>query len=156
MPAQLNALRELIDGHAHLNEVYDIEGALERAVVAGVARIVAVGMDIASNRRVLEIAASSPGLVLPSVGFHPWRPARPWEKSDSTTRLLNFMKLYSTHLQTHPLMASPSLSFRELGFLSTQLRNWQKTYHLRFRLFAVDLVESRFPITLATRTMLLP
>ena len=29
MPAQLNALRELIDGHAHLNEVDDIDGALE-------------------------------------------------------------------------------------------------------------------------------
>ncbi len=47
MPAQSNPLRELIDGHAHLNEIDDIEGALGRAAAAGVARIVAVGMDIA-------------------------------------------------------------------------------------------------------------
>jgi Tat protein secretion system quality control protein TatD with DNase activity len=72
MPAQSNPLRELVDGHAHLNEVEDIEGALERAKTAGVARIVAVGMDISSNRKVLEIATSYPELVLPSVGFHPW------------------------------------------------------------------------------------
>jgi Tat protein secretion system quality control protein TatD with DNase activity len=72
MPGQSNPLRELIDGHAHLNEIDDIEGALERAAAASVARIVAVGMDIASNRRVLELAAAYPGFVLPAVGFHPW------------------------------------------------------------------------------------
>ena len=88
MPAQLNPLRELIDGHAHLNEVEDIEGALERAAAAGVARIVAVGMDIASNRRILELADSYPGLVLPSVGFHPWRAWHrlPRRQSDSPRR----------------------------------------------------------------------
>lgn len=65
-------LEGLIDGHAHLNEIEDMAGALERARAAGVARIVAVGMDVASNRRTLALAAAHPGLVLPAVGFHPW------------------------------------------------------------------------------------
>ena len=53
MPTLSNPLRELIDGHAHLNEIDDIEGALERAAAAGVERIVAVGMDIACRMRAI-------------------------------------------------------------------------------------------------------
>lgn len=104
MPAQLNPLRELIDGHAHLNEVDDIEGALERAAAAGVVRIVAVGMDIASNRRVLEIAASYPGLVLPSVGFHPW--------SISTEPIEATLAFVRTHLQFCTVLGEVGLDYK--------------------------------------------
>jgi TatD DNase family protein len=37
-----------------------------------VVRIVAVGMDIASNRRTLELAREYPEFILPAVGYHPW------------------------------------------------------------------------------------
>ncbi len=64
---------KLIDTHAHLDEIQDIEGALTRARAAGVRKIVAVGTDLGSNKKILEIARSFPDLVFPAVGLHPWR-----------------------------------------------------------------------------------
>jgi TatD DNase family protein len=63
----------LIDAHAHLENVIPVDEAVQQAVAAGVGRIVAVGMDLDSNVRTLEIAARFPELVLPAVGYHPWR-----------------------------------------------------------------------------------
>lgn len=65
-------LKQLIDGHAHLNEIDGIEPALERARAAGVMLIVAVGMDTPSNRRTLELAREYPEFIHPAVGYHPW------------------------------------------------------------------------------------
>jgi TatD DNase family protein len=62
----------LIDGHAHLNEVEDIDGSLERATAAGVRGIVAVGMEIDSNRETLALARRFEGFVHPAMGYHPW------------------------------------------------------------------------------------
>jgi TatD DNase family protein len=62
----------MIDGHAHLNEIEDVDGALARAQEAGITGIVAVGMDIASNQRTLELHRRFPHLVYPAVGYHPW------------------------------------------------------------------------------------
>lgn len=63
---------KLIDGHAHLNEFEDIKGVIERARAKGVAQIVAVGMDIASNQRTLALAQEYPDIVYPAIGYHPW------------------------------------------------------------------------------------
>lgn len=63
----------LIDTHAHLDEIQDIEGALIRARAAGLRKIVAVGTDLGSNKKILEIARSFPDIVFPAVGLHPWR-----------------------------------------------------------------------------------
>ena len=62
----------MIDGHAHLNEIEDVDAALARAQEAGVTGIVAVGMDLASNRATLELHRRFPQLVYPAVGYHPW------------------------------------------------------------------------------------
>ena len=62
----------MIDGHAHLSEIEDVEGALARAREAGITGIVAVGMDVASNLASLEISRRFPGFVYPAVGYHPW------------------------------------------------------------------------------------
>ena len=64
---------KLIDTHAHLDEVQDLEGALERAQDAGVRAIVGVGTDLASNEKILQLAVRFPNFVLPAVGLHPWR-----------------------------------------------------------------------------------
>ncbi len=64
---------KLIDTHAHLDEIQDIEGALIRARAAGLRKIVAVGADLGSNKKILEIARSFPDIVFPAVGLHPWR-----------------------------------------------------------------------------------
>lgn len=63
---------ELIDSHAHLNAVANVDQAVEAAQAAGVAQIVAVGMDLASNRKTLALAARYPGVVCPAIGYHPW------------------------------------------------------------------------------------
>lgn len=63
----------MIDTHAHLDEIQDLEGALDRAREAGVRAIVAVGTDLASNEKIMELAGQFPGFIFPAVGLHPWR-----------------------------------------------------------------------------------
>ncbi|MHC1728351.1 MAG: TatD family hydrolase [Syntrophobacteraceae bacterium] len=62
----------MIDGHAHLSEIADIDGAMDRARSAGVGEVIAVGMEIVSNRLTLDLARRFPGRVIPAVGYHPW------------------------------------------------------------------------------------
>jgi TatD DNase family protein len=64
---------KLIDTHAHLDEVPDLEGALKRAQDAGIQAIIGVGTDLASNQKILRLADRFPNFVLPAVGLHPWR-----------------------------------------------------------------------------------
>ena len=66
----------MIDCHAHLSEINDVEGALGRAQAAGITGIVAVGMDVASNRATLQVHRRFPGLVYPALGYHPWSVTR--------------------------------------------------------------------------------
>lgn len=63
---------KLIDGHAHLNELAQIDAAIKNALAVGVTRIIAVGMDVGSNRKTLELADAYPDLIQPAIGFHPW------------------------------------------------------------------------------------
>ena len=63
---------QLIDTHAHLDEIENLEEVLGAAREAGLAAIIAVGSDITSNVKTLEIAARYPGFVYPALGWHPW------------------------------------------------------------------------------------
>lgn len=62
----------LIDTHAHLDEIKDLDIALVDARAHGVETIIAVGQDLDSNRRVLEITREYPGYVYAALGLHPW------------------------------------------------------------------------------------
>src|SRR4030042_1685821 len=62
----------LIDTHAHLDEMENLEQVLAQAKKAGLAAIIAVGSDIASNAKTLEISGRYPGFVYPAMGWHPW------------------------------------------------------------------------------------
>ena len=62
----------MIDGHAHLNEIEDIDQAVERAKKVGIRAIIAVGMDIDSNMKTLSLAERFPSFVYPCIGYHPW------------------------------------------------------------------------------------
>lgn len=64
---------QLIDTHAHLDAIENVEEVLARAQEGGIRAIVAVGSDRPSNERILELAHKFPGYVLPSIGLHPWR-----------------------------------------------------------------------------------
>jgi TatD DNase family protein len=61
----------LIDTHAHLDEIAGLDLVLSEAKKAGLVAIIAVGSDIASNQKTLEIAANHPGFVYAALGYHP-------------------------------------------------------------------------------------
>jgi TatD DNase family protein len=67
------AVSKLIDTHAHLDEIEDLDTALQDASQAGVIAIVAVGSGYSSNQRVLEISQHYRDLVYPALGLHPWQ-----------------------------------------------------------------------------------
>jgi TatD DNase family protein len=69
----MTQLVPVIDTHAHLDELSDSEATIDEARTAGVKAIVAIGQDIPSNEKTLEIAGQHPGFVYPSIGYHPWR-----------------------------------------------------------------------------------
>ncbi len=62
----------LIDAHAHLDELADLAESLQKAKAAGAHAIIAVGMGVDSNKKVLQIAQTNPGYVYPALGYHPW------------------------------------------------------------------------------------
>ena len=62
----------LIDTHAHLDEIENLGTVLHKAKEAGLVAIVAVGQDIKTNKKILEIAGNYPDLVYPALGWHPW------------------------------------------------------------------------------------
>lgn len=68
----MNAPISLIDSHAHLDEIDDLEQSLKMARDLSVQAIVAVGVDLASNRKTLKIAGENRGYVYPAIGYHPW------------------------------------------------------------------------------------
>ncbi len=61
----------LIDTHAHLDEIDDIDPVLSAAKDTGLVAIIAVGIDIESNRKALEISERYKGFVYPALGWHP-------------------------------------------------------------------------------------
>jgi TatD DNase family protein len=62
---------QTIDTHAHLDDLENLSAAIEAAKKAGVTGIIAVGVDIASNQKLLQIAAQYRGFVYPAFGYYP-------------------------------------------------------------------------------------
>ncbi|MBF8264905.1 MAG: yjjV [Dehalococcoidia bacterium] len=61
----------IIDTHAHLDEIANLDDAVSRARRSGVIAIIGVGVDLKSNKRILEIADKYRGFVYPALGLHP-------------------------------------------------------------------------------------
>ena len=76
-----------IDTHAHIDGLADPEAALDRAQDQGVAAVVGLGMDLKSNRRILDLADARPELVWPALGAHPWS-----LREDDWTDNVDFLK----------------------------------------------------------------
>ena len=64
---------KLIDTHAHLDELNNLDLMLEEAKKAGVIAIVAVGSNHQSNIKTLEISQKHRRFVCPALGLHPWK-----------------------------------------------------------------------------------
>jgi TatD DNase family protein len=62
----------LIDTHAHLDELKNLDLALGEAKKAGIIAIVAVGSNYQSNIKTLEISQKHSRFVYPALGLHPW------------------------------------------------------------------------------------
>ena len=62
----------LIETHAHLEEIEDLEQAITEAKSANVIAIIAVGSDYESNQKVLTLAQVYKDFVYPALGLHPW------------------------------------------------------------------------------------
>ncbi|HET6573793.1 MAG TPA: TatD family hydrolase [Fimbriiglobus sp.] len=65
---------ELIDTHAHLDDprfADDLPAVLDRAAVAGVARVLTIGIDLSTSRAALDLAARFPGRLAAVVGVQP-------------------------------------------------------------------------------------
>jgi TatD DNase family protein len=65
-------VHRLIDTHAHLDELKNLDLVLEEAKKAGIIAIVAVGSNHRSNIETLEISQRHRDLVHPALGLHPW------------------------------------------------------------------------------------
>jgi TatD DNase family protein len=63
----------VIDTHVHLDEFPDPDKVIQEAREANVVALVAVGMDLVSNKKILELARRYPGFVYPAIGYHPWK-----------------------------------------------------------------------------------
>jgi TatD DNase family protein len=63
---------KLIDTHAHLDEVEDLDRAIEEAKQVGLVAVIAVGQDYESNLKILDISEKHKHFVYPALGLHPW------------------------------------------------------------------------------------
>jgi TatD DNase family protein len=63
---------KLIDTHAHLDELKNLDLVLEEAKKAGIIAIVAVGSNRESNIKTMEISQKHRHFVYPALGLHPW------------------------------------------------------------------------------------
>jgi TatD DNase family protein len=64
---------KLIDTHAHLDELENLDLVLEEAKENGIIAIMAVGSDYQSNVKILEISQLYCSFVYPALGLHPWQ-----------------------------------------------------------------------------------
>lgn len=79
---------QIIDTHAHIDQLEDLPGVLERADEAGVSDIVAVSVDLDSMKKVLDIAAQyQKPKIHPALGVHPGK-----VQSDGQPLAFDFMR----------------------------------------------------------------
>lgn len=77
----------LIDTHAHLEEIINLEQAITEAKSANIIGIIGVGSDYESNQKVLHFAQVYKDFVYPALGLHPWK-----LKSSEIDRNLEFIE----------------------------------------------------------------
>jgi TatD DNase family protein len=64
-------LFKLVDTHAHLSDLEDREGVIERARAVGIEAVIAVGGNLKTSKTTLGWADDYGGYVYPALGIHP-------------------------------------------------------------------------------------
>jgi TatD DNase family protein len=64
-------LFKLVDTHAHLSDLEDREGVIERARAVGIEAVIAVGGNLKTSKATLGWADDYGGYVYPALGIHP-------------------------------------------------------------------------------------
>ena len=62
----------LVDTHAHLEEIENLEQAIAEARSANIITIIGVGSDYQSNQKILDLAQAYKGFIYPMIGLHPY------------------------------------------------------------------------------------
>jgi TatD DNase family protein len=94
----------VIDTHVHLDQIVCPEEAILEARKAGVAGLVAVGVDIPSNEKTLDLARQYPGIVFPALGYHPW--------NISISGIRNNLDFIANHLDQVVAIGEVGLDFK--------------------------------------------
>ena len=101
----------LIDTHIHLAspKYRDLAGLMARAQAAGITAVVAVAVDEASSRHILEMQQAFPGFVCAGLGVHPERPITDAE----TERVIALIRQERPRLAAVAEVGLPWYSIRE-------------------------------------------
>lgn len=113
----MSKLRRLIDTHAHLSDLEDVDGVVRRAKQAGVDAIMAVSANLNTCVATLRWADALPGYVFPALGIHPTE----WAEDDVPATL----RFIEEHLER-------SVAVGEIG-LDYWDRNARKSEEVRGR-----------------------
>jgi TatD DNase family protein len=126
----------MIDTHAHLNEIEEIDRAIQRAKLAGIVGIVAVGMDLASNITTLDLAEQFPDMVHPAIGYHPW--------SISTDTIEKNLKFIEDNLPKCIALGEVGIDYKTKVKKPVQWEVFSKVLSLAIRHNRPVIVHSRF------------
>jgi TatD DNase family protein len=110
----------LVDTHAHLDELENLDFILEEARKNGIIAIVAVGTDYESNVKILEISQKYPSFVYPALGLHPWQLAD--INPSQIEKNLNFIEQY---VATAVAIGEIGLDYQK-QLVKLASRQWQK------------------------------
>ncbi|MBI2957529.1 MAG: TatD family hydrolase [Chloroflexi bacterium] len=79
---------QVIDTHAHLDDIENAAGAIESARQAGLIAAIAVGTGYESNHAVLDLAARHRGFVFAALGLHPSELTKELPRLDSSLQFI--------------------------------------------------------------------
>lgn len=129
----------LVDSHAHLDQPEfdkDRDALVARAVEAGVGRIIAVGLNVASSRRSIELAEKYP-VVYATVGLHPG------EAGDYSPALVGELGNLATHPKVVAIGETGLDFYRQRASRQAQELVFRKQLHLASELGLPVVIHDR-------------
>lgn len=124
----------LFDSHAHLDAPQlrgKLTAVLDRAALAGVERVVTIGVTPSSSRTCIEIASRQPH-VSPTAGYHPH-----WSEGATEERMLEIARLAQ-----HPAVVAVG----EIGLDYRRMRSPRRHQLWLFRLMLEIAVDAKRPV----------